>query len=64
MFKSVVNDISQVLPNLGESGAEVSYFIPELGNFSEVIILSEDIKKYWLKASLREIKNLTNNKTF
>ena len=29
LFKAVVNKISQVLPILGESGSEVSYFIPE-----------------------------------
>ena len=27
VFKAVVNDISQVLPILGESGSEVSYLI-------------------------------------
>ena len=27
VFKAVVNDISEVLPILGESGSEVSYFI-------------------------------------
>ena len=29
-----------------------------------MIILSEYIKKYWLKANLKEIKNLINNQTF
>ena len=28
VFKAVVNDILQYLPILGESGSEVSYFIP------------------------------------
>ena len=28
VFKVVVNDILQLLPILGESGSEVSYFIP------------------------------------
>ena len=32
VFKSSVNEILQVLPNLGESGSEGSYFIPELKN--------------------------------
>ena len=64
LFKAVVNDISQALPILGESGSEVSYFIPEPRNFSEVTILSEDIKKPWLKATLKEIENLINNETF
>ena len=29
LFQAVVNEISQVLPIWGESGSEVSYFIPE-----------------------------------
>ena len=33
LFKAIVNDISQDLPILGEPGSEVSYFIPEPGNF-------------------------------
>ena len=36
LFKTVVTDILQYLPTLGESGSEVSYFIPETRNFSEV----------------------------
>ena len=28
LFKAVVNEISQALPILGESGSEASYFIP------------------------------------
>ena len=52
-FKAVVNDISQYLPILGESGSEVSYFITELRNFSEVTRLSDGIKKPWLKATLK-----------
>ena len=34
VFKAVVNDISQALPMLGESGSEVSYFITEPRNFA------------------------------
>ena len=49
VFKAVVNDIFQVLPILGESGSEVSYFIPEARNFAEGIRLSNDIKEPWLK---------------
>ena len=49
---------------LGESGSEVSHFIPEPRNFSEVTKLSEKIKKPWLKATLKEIKNIINNQTF
>ena len=33
-------------------------------NFAEVKKLSENIKKPWLKADLKEIKNLFNNQTF
>ena len=39
-FKAVANEISQNLPILGESVLEVSYFIPEHRNFSEVTISS------------------------
>ena len=48
---------------MGESSSEVSHFIPEPRNFSEVKLLNE-IKKPWLKATLKEIKNLINNQTF
>ena len=64
LFKSVVKDISQVLPPLGESGSEVSYFIPETRHFAEVKKLSDDIKKNWLKATQKQLKNLINNQTF
>ena len=49
VFKDVVYNISQVLPILGESGSEVSYFIPETRKFSELTRLSDDIKKTWIK---------------
>ena len=52
VFKSVVNEILQALPILGEYGSEVYYFVKEPRNFSEVTRLSEDIKKYWLKSTL------------
>ena len=64
MLKDVVNEISQVLPILGESGSAVSYFIPEPRDFAEVTILSYDIKKHWLKATTKEINNLMNNQIF
>ena len=60
----VVKDVSQEFTPLGESGSEVSHFIPEPRNFAEVKKLSENIKKPWLKATLKEIKNLINNQTF
>ena len=64
VFKAFVNYILQILPILGESGSEFSYFIPEPINFAEVNILLEDIKKHWLKETLEQSKNLINNKTF
>ena len=45
VFKAVVNEISQVLPILGESGSEVSHFIPETRNFAEVTRFSDYIEK-------------------
>ena len=63
VFSTVVKEISQELTSLGESGSEVSHFIPEPRNFSEVTKLSENIKKIWLKETLKEIKNIINNQT-
>ena len=63
LFKTVVRDISQELTPLGESGSEVSHFILELRNFSEVKNISDNIKKPWLKSNLKEIKNIINNQT-
>ena len=64
VFRTIVSEISQELTNFGESGSEVSHFIPEPRNFAEVKKLSENIRKPWLKANLKEIKNLINNQTF
>ena len=64
VFSTAVKGILQELTPLGESGSEVSHFIPELRRFFEVTKLSENIKKPWLKATLKEIKNLINNQTF
>ena len=61
VFSTVVKEISQELTPLGESGSLVSHFIPEPRNFTEVKKLSENIKKPWLKATLKEIKNIINN---
>ena len=49
---------------LGESGSGVSHFIPEPRIFAQVTKLSDNIKKPWLKSTLKEIKNLINNQTF
>ena len=64
VFSTVLKQIQQELTALVESGSEVSHFIPEPINFAEVTKLSENIKKPWLKATLKEKKNLTNNQTF
>ena len=53
VFKTSVKDISQDLPPLGESGSDVSHFIPEPRNFVVVKKLSDDINKPWLKATLK-----------
>ena len=52
------------MTNYEESGSEVSHFIPEPRNFAEVTKLSENIRKPWLKATLKEINNIINNQTF
>ena len=49
---------------MGKSGSEVSHFIPEPRNFSEVTKLSQNIKKPWLKATIKEINNLIDNQKF
>ena len=64
LFKTVVKDISQDFKPLGESGSEVSHFIPEPRNFSEFSKFSDNIKKPWLMATQNEIKNIINNQTF
>ena len=64
VFSTIVSEISQELTNFGESGSEVSHFIPEPRNFAEVTKLSENIRKPWLKATLKDINNLINNQTF
>ena len=64
VFITIVSEISQELTNFGETGSEVSHFIPEPRNFAEVTGLAENIRKPWLKGTLKEIKNLINNQTF
>ena len=64
VFKTIVKEILQYLPTLGETGSEVSYFIPEARNVFEVTRLSDDINKPWLKATQKEIKNIIKNQTF
>ena len=64
VFITIVKEILQELTNFGESGSEVSHFIPVPRNCAEAKKLSENIRKPWLKATLKEIKNLINNQTF
>ena len=64
VFSTIVSEISQELTNFRESGSQVSHFIPEPRNFAEVTKLSENIRKPWLKATVKAIKNLINNQTF
>ena len=64
VFITVVKEISPELTPLGESGSEVYHFILEPRKFSEVTKLSENIRKIWLKATLKEWNNLINNQTF
>ena len=64
LFKAVGNQILQVLPIWGESGLEISYFVPEPRTFTEVTRLSEDIKKPWMKATMKDINKLIINQTF
>ena len=64
VFKTTVKDISKYLPPLGESGSEISYFIPEPIDFAEVTKLLDYIKKPWLKTTQKEIENQIENHTF
>ena len=64
VFSTIVSEILQELTNFGETGSELSHFISEPRNFAEVTRLAENIRKPWLKATLKEIKNIINNQTF
>ena len=44
VFKAIENEINNVLRTLWESGSEVSRFIIEARNFSEVTRLPADVK--------------------
>ena len=64
VFNAVANELNNSLPNLVKSGSEVSHFILEPRDFSEFTRLPADYRKAWLKATLKETKNLINNNTF
>ena len=53
VFSTVVKDISRELTPLVESGSVVSHFIPEPRKFAEVTKLSENIKKPWIKVTIK-----------
>ena len=61
VFSTIVKEILKELTTLGETVSEVSHFIPEPRNFAEVTKLSENIRKPWLKATLKKIKNIIIN---
>ena len=64
VFKTVVKEILQDSPILGESSSEFSHLIPEPRNFDELTKFSDDIKKPWLMANMKEIENIINNQNF
>ena len=45
LFSTIVKEISQELTNFGESGSEVSHFIPEPRNFAEVTNCQKILEK-------------------
>ena len=49
VFKDALDEKNNEFTTLGESGLEVSHFIPEPRKFSEVTILPAYFKKAWLK---------------
>ena len=51
VFSTILREISQELTALGKSGSEVSHFIPEPINFSEVTKLSENINNFVTSAN-------------
>ena len=53
VFSTIVQEISQELTNFGETGSEVSHFIPEPRNFAEVTRLAENIRNLGWKLLLR-----------
>ena len=56
-----MNELNKSWTNLGESGSEESHFITEPRNFAEVTRLPAEVKKAWLKETLKDINNLINN---
>ena len=53
VFSTIVKEILQELTNFGESGSEVSHFIPEPRNFAEVTKLSEMLENLGCKLLIR-----------
>ena len=63
-FKVILKELTNLLPYLGELGSEVSHFIPESRNFVEITRLTAEVKKAWMKATLKEIKNINNHQNY
>ena len=64
LFHTAAAEIRKDKPDMGEPGSEVAPFIPEPRNFSEVCRLPAEVRKPWLRATHKEIKNLIYNSTF
>ena len=64
VFKDVVRKLKKSLPTLGGSGSEVSHFITESSNFTEVTRLPAYVQKAWLKSTFKEINNLIKIRHF
>ena len=47
-FNTVVNELNNAFYNSVESGSEVSHFILEPSNFTEITRLPADVKTLWL----------------
>ena len=65
VFKTVVKEFllhTREWERTARLGLE--HVIPEPRNFAEVTKLSDDIKKPWLKATIKGIDNLIDNQTF
>ena len=64
LFRTIAREVNKETPEMGEQGSEVAPFLPEPRNFAEVTRLPAEVKKPWLRATLKEVKNLIDNQTF
>ena len=63
LFRTISVEISKDTLEIGEQGLEVAPFLPEPKNSAEVTRLQNDVKKPWLRANLKEVKNPIDNQT-